>query len=354
MKLSSKGFFYGFLGVLLGLIVLLSALNFWVDPYQFYRKNEAYLVSKNLQFRNPGLAKNYEYETVILGTSIAHAIRPTQVDSVYNTKTMKLTLTGSTMREQFLMGTIALNTGQVKHVIWGVDYFTATRPYTKALHDDTFPFYLYDDNFFNDWNFLFNISNLELTFETLMGGHRGENDWNQLDKQYTSGTGLEVIMKRHQVDSYDFPGDLPKIRENLVANIDHNLYELIVAHPEVEFDLYLPPYTILFFESDRSFERNSEFKLLLWETLGALSNVRIHDFQADERYSWDFNRYFDTYHHHPNTAIELVAKIKEGNYILDQNRLQQNNIELSRQREAFEIEDFWPADSATGSVDLHP
>ena len=56
----------------LALAALIAFANWRVDPLQFYRRaSYPPLLSDALRFQNPGLARNYDYDTLILGTSVS-------------------------------------------------------------------------------------------------------------------------------------------------------------------------------------------------------------------------------------------------------------------------------------------
>src|SRR5690606_23159968 len=178
------------LAVFLACSLLLSALlvltAFVVDPLQVYRKIDWYkpVFSTEQRYQNPGLAKHYDYDTIIIGTSMTENFLPSVVDQAVGGKTMKLSIRGSTAGEHHEIAKVALETGKVKTVIWGLDYFSLK----SGVRDDQgpFPFYLYDDNLWNDFRYWFNESTNELLVKGLV-------------KQWRSGNrqGLETLYNCH-------------------------------------------------------------------------------------------------------------------------------------------------------------
>lgn len=117
-----------FVRFLLAAVVMYSlafmAFVYVIDPLQVYRAaSYPPMFSEEERFQNPGLAKNYEYDTIIIGSSMTQNFVPSDVDRVFGGKTLKLSIEGSTAHEQYLTAKLALSTGQVKRVIWGLDYF---------------------------------------------------------------------------------------------------------------------------------------------------------------------------------------------------------------------------------------
>ena len=60
--------------------LLLFAFNFTVDPLQFYRPASFYepYYSMQQRYQNPGLARNFPYDTVIIGASMSENFVPSQ------------------------------------------------------------------------------------------------------------------------------------------------------------------------------------------------------------------------------------------------------------------------------------
>ena len=142
------------------------AVNYIVDPLQFYRQATWYapIFSQEQRYQNPSLARNWEYNTMILGTSMTENFVPSYVDATFGdgTKTIKLSISGSSLYEERLAGEVALRTGQVERIIWGLDY-ASFRGGKELLHEEygPFPLYLYDENPLNDIQYLFNLSTSE-------------------------------------------------------------------------------------------------------------------------------------------------------------------------------------------------
>lgn len=152
-----------FMAFVLLFAALVGTLVFTVDPLQLYRKaSYTPLFTKQQRYQNPGLAKNYTYDTLILGSSMTENFVPSEVGSILEGDVIKLSMEGSTAKEQRMIADVAIGTGQVQKVLWGIDYFSFR---TNTVRDEAnFPFYLYDNNIWNDYKYLFNISDVKHAF----------------------------------------------------------------------------------------------------------------------------------------------------------------------------------------------
>ena len=144
--------------------------NFITDPYQHYRKTTIYpaFFGGDQKYLNPGLAKNYIYDAVIIGTSMTENFYVPNANKELNAKFLKLSISGSTAYEQKLILNQAIKTKQVKKVLWGLDIYSLNGKVEQYRNGKkNFPLYLYDDNIFNDYKYLLNKDTLFEFFKIL-------------------------------------------------------------------------------------------------------------------------------------------------------------------------------------------
>ncbi len=331
-----------------GLLALLVSLNFAVDPLQFYRK--AWYpadFSTQQRYQNPGLAKNYDYDTIIVGTSMTENFLPSYVNKKLGAKTLKLSMSGATSKEQYMIAKLAIETGKVKHVIWGVDYF-ALRGEPNRVRDEfgPFPHYFYDRNPLNDIKYLLN---LDTTLDTLnaleaAAGLRQQehanldllNTWTQytFSKKIVMDEWKKVMSGGSFVPSeYEF--------DNIKENLNLNIIPLIQKHKDIQFTLYYPPYSILqhrfFYEkSPALFENELATKHYLYQQVGSLPHVKIHDFQQEKEITFNLDNYKDLAHHSAKINEYIIDSIAAGTHIVRHDNLSRMLAELRRQVETVQ------------------
>ncbi len=173
------------------------AITYVVDPLQFFRRAwYAPVWSTNERYQNPGLARSYDYDTVIIGSSMTQNFYPSYVDRVLGARTIKLSISGSTAHEQYLILRVALDTGKPKRVIWAIDDW-AFRGAPDRVRSDLgpFPFFLYDTNPLGYVQYLFNGSIFSDALAILRdrarlsapSSDRPPDDWDTFDKFYRFG-----------------------------------------------------------------------------------------------------------------------------------------------------------------------
>lgn len=85
-------------------------------------------------------------------------------------KVIKLSVSGGSAREQSITLTTAIeNNKDLKNVLWGLDTFSFIgNPDRLRFGETSFPFYLYDKNILNDYNYIFSINTLKESGKTIL------------------------------------------------------------------------------------------------------------------------------------------------------------------------------------------
>lgn len=336
---------------LLVLLLLNSAiigLNYLVDPLQFYRKAlYSPHFSDNQRFQNPGLAKNYEYDTIILGTSMAENFVPSYIEEKLGFKTIKLAMSGATSKEQAVMAEFAMKTGKVENVIWCIDYFAIAGGSEKLRSDKEFPMYLYDSNPLNDIRYLFNKDTLRDSLKiTLKLGENNDNlellnNWNDyFSDQFNRERVLEVYsdfveehFARYNKNEFAYA--------YLKASLDKNIIRIIKENEDINFYLYFPPYSILqqytYYATDKTlFENELKTKAYFFDQVKNLSNAKVYDFQSDANITFNLDNYKDTIHHSQKMNEYIIDSMAANQYLVTSENIKKNADALKSQVEQYQ------------------
>src|SRR6202000_1510567 len=97
---------------------------------------------------------------------------------------------------------------------------------------------------------------------------------------------------------------------------------LIRAHPEVTFDIYLPPYSILQWvalreTSPETLKSVYAFSSYFCRRLMELPDVRLFDFRAVNEVTHDLSNYSDVIHHSPAIDLKVLDWLAQGKYRVD-------------------------------------
>ncbi|MEN6327022.1 MAG: hypothetical protein ABFD18_12565 [Syntrophomonas sp.] len=307
------------------LLLIVAGLNYVVDPLQFYRKAAFYTPSFSTEqrYQNPGLARNYKYDTIILGSSMAENFVPSYVDKQLGVKTVKLAMSGASAHEEKLMANVAIRTCQVKNIIWGLDFGSLKGAPNRVGNEfSSFPGYLYDQNPFNDFRYLVSLSTLENSYNILLSLYTHQQITTNLDyldnwnSQATYGRNvLEKLWDEDQQTKQKGIKIYNKIDpsyEAMQLSFDKNILPVIQKNPDIKFVIYYPPYSILrylsMYQEDKSlFYDEMRLKTHVFEQLHSYKNVTIYDFQSDRNLTFNLDKYKD-FSHHSQDYNEYIIK----------------------------------------------
>lgn len=336
----SKFFIKIFFGTFLSWFIGLSMVVYVVDPLQFYRKSTFYkpCFNENVRYQNPGLARNYNYNAIILGTSLSDNFSVNYIDKKLGWNTLKLSISASLPLEQKLMFDVALKTGKIKNVIWVMDIGpTAIEKGKEAKFvGETFPEYLYSNNLLKHIFYLVNIDSLKTATTILSQKIKSLFKKSDIDLLPCQKIELENYNCWYETLRHTF-GSKNVIKEfnayvetlkkypslfhegvkwillsRIKENLDQNYIKPIKNNLKIQFYIVLPPYSILFHKyyylnEPLRYQMYKEVKKYLIDSLLELPNVKIYNLQDHAEITTNLEIYKDLVHYSPNI----------NNYIID-------------------------------------
>jgi len=323
------------------LIGICTAANFLVDPLQFYRRaGYPPLLRTEARYQNPGLAKNYDYDAVIIGTSVSLGFDPVQIRERLGMRVLNLAMPGASAHEQFLLLQVALRSGRVRHVIWDINYeFIRGTPAWVSDYDGAFPGYLYDTNAWNEVpHYLLNLDTAKDTLRILWRRYtpRAVESLTQTQERERGRNRVLVHWEKSRAGNIFTREPGAFAPAHLRASFQANFPTLIRAHPQVHFDLYFPPisfvhYAMLRTDLPSAFDDFFRWRLDVKHQLAALPNTRLFDFQGVPGIVMDLSRYSDAVHFDAATHREIVEAIANRQYLATDEMLAATEALLRRE-----------------------
>ncbi|MBU1882833.1 hypothetical protein KKB80_01135 [bacterium] len=322
-------------------LVFIGVFNYIVDPYQQYRKATFYkLPYENEKELDAGLAKNFDYDSVVLGTSMMQNFNIDDLKEILGyEKPIKLTVAGSSVYEQNIVLSTALRHRHIDNVLVGIDFLSYYGGIHRFKHGgNSFPTYLYDENIFNDYKYLVSSDTLGRAFEIFT--KREKDNWlYDYTKMYEwrSRTNDKDVLKAIQSrweNRQDFDNEASEDEKRLYFlknNFDANLKPLIDKNPDIKFTLFFPPYSILAYktyEERGQLEGFIEFKKYIVQSLSNYKNVSIYDFQLADDVTYNLNNYYDLYHYNKHISRWILEQIRDDKYRVDQQDQENKNREF--------------------------
>ena len=310
-------------------LLVIGIFNYIVDPYQQYRKATFYKIPyENEKELDAGLAKNFDYDSVVIGTSMMQNFNIDDLKNILGyKKPIKLTIAGSSVYEQNIVLSTAFRHQDVKNVLIGIDFLSYYGSVHRYKHGAaSFPTYLYDEDIFNDYKYLISSDTLGRIFEIF--SKNSKDDWiYDYTKMYewrskTNDKNVLSAIKKKWNNRVAFDNeatDEEKTLDCMKNNFDYNVKPLIEKHSDVNFILFFPPYSILAYktyEERGQLEDLVRFKQYVVKSLIDYKNVKIYDFQDAGTVSCDLHNYYDLYHYNKNISRWVLRQIEDGMFLV--------------------------------------
>lgn len=342
-----------------------AALTYVVDPLQLFRPSRSAFYSDDTRTQNAGLIRSRSFDTVFMGTSLAIHFRQSDIDRALGVRSLKLAMTGSNSRQQGFVLEQAIGRG-ARRVIWAMDDFI----FVDAADIESDPYLsvdLYRGTPKGIATYLFSAA---MTKESLFALLRSVPP---LRGPLTRAAPfLPVKFALSDVDDiYALPRDFDVARaynatktlaafayitdpvrsrflgegygyEAMARHFERDAIGLITRHPDVTFDIYFPPYSILQFVAMRDASPDTlkvvtDLTALIAQRLTQLPNVRLHDFRAIKQVTHDLDNYGDVIHHSPVVDAMVLKWLASEEYRVDPKAPLKPLEELKAQVEAYQV-----------------
>lgn len=307
---------------ILAAAVALAVLMVWVvDPYFHFHKPFPF-ISYHLyeeRYINDGISRNFDYDAIVTGTSMAQNFRTTEIDALFGTNCVKETFSGAGYMELSANLERALErNGNLRTVIWAMDYNALFRE-ADWDREEEYPDYLYDDSIWNDTMYIFNkdmwysamSKNILMTLLRIPSTTMDEySSW----AEKPSGVQY-VIGHYHRYPFVEFIPFTGEGQEMVRENVQKNFVDLVNKYPDTLFYIFYTPYSILSWDSV-SQEGMLELQLgaeeIATELLLECPNVRLYNFNDNRELINNMDNYRDKEHYNAEVNSWILQWMKDG------------------------------------------
>lgn len=318
-----KRFFIG-LGAFLGTMILLVVI---FDPFYHYHGplGNMKAVLEERDYEVVGTLDHFEYEAIILGTSIAENYNTNQFLENFGMNTIKgIRASGSNADLLYYLDRAYQNC-DVEQVFYFVDYSSlgSSLETTFASADTDF---ITNNNPFDDIEYVLNKDVLlkkipiQLAYSYFIPYDEGEAYSWYATKEFSK----QAIMSRYYPrEDFLEMESIEKIDEIYYKNIEL-LYEKILAHPETEFDIVFSPASALWWDNAYREGKAEQYLYLVYyltEMFQDCNNVKIYFYQADDA-AFELDNYMDTVHFSEAVNRDICDKLAK-----DIGRITMENVE---------------------------
>ncbi|UWU92854.1 hypothetical protein [Bradyrhizobium sp. CB1015] len=345
-----------------------AALTFVVDPLQLFRPSRLVpaFYSEDTRVQNAGLIRSQPFDAAFMGTSLAIHFRQSDIDRALGVRSLKLAMTGSNSRQQAFVLEQAIDRG-ARRVIWAMDDFIfvdaadiEADPYlsvdlyrrtTKGIASYLFSAAMAKESLFALLRSVpllrepltraspylpvkFALADIDDIY-ALARDFDVARDYNAKKTLAAFAYITSPVRSRFLGEGYGF--------EAMVRHFEQDAVGLITRHPDVTFDIYFPPYSILQFvamrdASPETLKIVTDLTAHIAQRLTQLPNVRLHDFRALKAVTHDLDNYSDVIHHSPVVDAMVLRWLPSGEYRVDPKMPLAVLEELKAQVEAYRLE----------------
>jgi len=333
MKHNSKIWSILCIGIVLVVLMVFALPTAFIDPFfHFHAPREALSYPLNNQrYQNDGIVRHFDYDALITGTSMTENFRTTEFDALFDSKAIKVCYSGGTFPELVsnLEQALEHNPG-LKTVLFCIDEWFLSSGRELIQADGEYPLYLYDDNPFNDVEYLLNREIFwENTLQVLTHTKKGLTT-TSFDEygSWVYPYDAQIVLSNYNRPEQEIPlplteADVSRLKDTL----ENTLVKFAREYPETEFIVYFPPYSVLTWDQDIRqglFPRNIDLYALASEILLQEENILLFSFHSDFDTITDLNNYRDIVHHSDKINSLLLQRFRSGEYRLTKDTYRQH------------------------------
>ena len=311
------------------LLILVAAVQIAIDPLFQYHQPWFGLkpVVTDERYQNAGIAKNFDYENAIIGNSLSENFYVSDVEKAFGGKTVKLTAAGSHTSDWKYTLDILKNKSP-KNILFNLDPYIMDTDPDNLKHE--LPTYLYDYNYLNDVNYLFNFAIVnKYTYQTIKKNRANRiPDYNKaFSWDETVKTGREETLKHYQrPEKGSEQIDTDELKQTAVSNMD-NLDKYYKEMPDTQFVYFCSPFSILFwdkFNQKNSLDAWRETYLTVIGDLLNYKNVSVYFWNDQEMLDTICNLgyYRDEAHYNTEVCKMICNRISANQGLMNQSNYQ--------------------------------
>ena len=304
----------GYLAIVIVALAVVAWKTVDVDPFFHYHapNTDAYFYRlNNERSQNDGISRHFDYEGIITGTSMTQNFKTSEAGDLFDMKFVKVPFSGATFNEINLnLSVAARNNPDLKVIVRGLDMVKFFDEKDSLRGDlGTRPTYLYDDNLFNDVEYVFNRDVVfsrvyPMTKENDKEGFKG--GITSFDQYSNWMKGKKFGQKILYPDGWkDEKQASPKALketeiETIRGNIRQNVAALAKEYPQITFYYFFTPYSAGWWHTKLvrgELDKQIEAERIVIEEMLQCDNIQLYSFNCLFDITTDLNNYKDTTHY---------------------------------------------------------
>lgn len=324
-QITSQKFIKSFIKRILILMLLIGAVVVLIDPFFHYHKPwfglKAVLTDK--EYQCIGTLRTFDYDSLIVGSSVAENYYNGWFNEGFDCNAIKAIRSYGATADLCYLLDAAYEEHDLRYVFYSMDTSSLSADPVPTYELTGCPMYLYDKNYFNDVEYLYNkgvlFEKIPYMAANSMIGDYDENDsynWAQW-KEFNQDMALGLYIRTAEIAPMK---EATYYQDKLDANI-RLVTTQVENHPETQFKIFFPAYSMLYWDN---LYRTGDLEAYLYNmeqaigTLLTYENVEVYYFQDVTEIITNLENYMDTLHFSPEINQYMTEQMIAGNHQLTQ------------------------------------
>ena len=330
--MQDKKFFKILLFGIVLVLFLISGTMIIIDPYFHYHKPLKFLNYRlgNQRYMNDGIIRHFDYDSIIVGTSMTENFKVTQFNELFERNSIKIPFAGGSFKEidDNIERALKYNS-DVQIILRGLDYGEILSDSEKMRYE-SYPEYLYDDNIFNDYKYLLNKDVIIKGLGAIAYYTLTKRETTSFD-EYSSwdfGFGKEKVLSQYKrIEKIDKEFSLTEEDKKIIdENIEKNVLDLPKKYPNIKFIYFITPYSIVYWDSlnqKGEVEKQIMAEKYMIEKILEVPNIELYSFFENYNLITDLDNYKDITHYISKINEKILEWISKKEYLLTKDNYQE-------------------------------
>ena len=329
-----KKYIITFISIFIVFMALSIGTVAYIDPFFHYHKpvSSLYYRLSDSRHQNDGVARQFEYDAIITGTSLVETIKPSIFNEEFGTNAIKIPYPGATFYETARTIRTSYATGHdLKLVFRSFDMnHLVEEAYAGRTDLGVYPEYLYNDTIRDDYKYLCNIDVLHdycipMILDRIKGKEGGVTSFD--DYMYTERTSGDVLA---DISHFGFSDETIEFtsedKRKVNENVEENIISLAKEHPETTFIYFIPPYSVAWWNG---YAVRGEYDYITTamqyavEMMLEVDNIKVYMLANEFDITTDLSNYEDAIHYVNDINFQIMDKIKAGDNLLTKGNYEQ-------------------------------
>jgi hypothetical protein len=356
------------LGIAISIFVVLpAAFVFLADPCHVFHKPFPHFLhhgfTPSTRCQNAGLINSWlsdkeeGFDSLLIGASTSENFLIPYINQKTQWKrTLKLEMVNMFPVEQNILLTKSLASGNIHHVFLEISPMLHHAPkswdFGNIGQSEFFPAYLYNSSRLDDYSYIFNFFTLSGSVDILTHEPYYVDDINKILYWEDRCASMNICDHYYKKDAIEKIQQqyVPVIRKTRMPiekrsityrDFDNFIYPVIRDHcnKDVSFDIFFPPFSLLWFSQLTESEFDFELYLLrhTLEKTSHCKNVRIFAFYNTLWITADLSNYSDPKHFYAD-----IHKYMTDAIATDQHRITKENIDAFEETMIMNLNSYRP------------